>query len=98
MEGGPQAYGTGGEMVLWESSDRGATWAKTKTLTQGSARNHTYPRRPLNVHPDFYALWADGDARQPSESSLYFTNRACDGVWRLPTTMTGDSAKPELVK
>jgi hypothetical protein len=98
MEGGPQAYGTGGEVVLWESPDRGATWAKTRTLTQGSTRNHTYPRRPLNVHPDFYALWADGDARKPSESSLYFTNRACDGVWRLPTLMTGDTAKPELVK
>jgi hypothetical protein len=50
------------------------------------------------VHPDFYALWADVDARKPSESSLYFTNRACDRVWRLPTVMAGDAAKPELVK
>lgn len=98
MDGGPQAYATGGEMAIWETSDKGATWKKSNVLTRGSARNHTYPRRPLNAHPDFYALWADGDAFQPSESSLYFTNRACDRVWRLPTAMTGSSAKPELLK
>lgn len=98
MDPGPQVYGTGGEIVVWESPDQGATWKKTKTLTHDSALNHTYPRRPLNVQPDFYALWADGDARKPSESSLYFTNRAGDGVWKLPSTMTTDTAKPELVK
>lgn len=98
METGPQAYGTGGEIVLWESPDRGATWTKSKPLTKGSAKNHTYPRRPLNAHPDFYALWADGDAFKPSESSLYFTNRACDAVWRLPALMSGETAKPELVR
>jgi hypothetical protein len=98
MDPGPQVYGTGGEIVIWESADQGATWKKTRTLTHGSAMNHTYPRRPLNVQPDFYALWADGDARKPSESSLYFTNRAGDGVWRLPTLMTADTAKPELLK
>jgi len=98
MDPGPQAYGTGGEMVLWESPDRGATWQKTKVLTRGSAMNHTYPRRPLHVQPEFYAIWADGDAFKPSESRLYFTNRACDAVWRLPSVMSGDTAKPELVK
>jgi hypothetical protein len=97
-EPGPQPYGTGGELALWESADRGLTWKKTRTLTHDSARNHTYPRRPLNARPEFYALWADGDARKPSESSLYFTNREGDAVWRLPTLMTGDSARPELVK
>lgn len=94
---GPQLYGTGGEIVIWESGDRGATWKKSKTLTQDSARNHTYPRRPLNAHPDFYAIWADGDARKPSESSLYFAAR--DGaVRRLPAQMSGEFAKPDLVK
>lgn len=98
MEGGPQGHATGGEVALWESTDQGATWKKSRALTQGSAMNHTYPRRPLNAHPDFYALWADGDAFKPSESSLYFTNRACDRVWRLPASMSADHAKPELVK
>jgi hypothetical protein len=93
---GPQPFGTGGEMVMWTSRDQGANWTKVKQLTKASRFNHTYARRPVNAHPDFYALWADGDARKLSASSLYFTNRTGDHVWRLPTLMTGDFAKPEL--
>jgi hypothetical protein len=94
---GPQAHCTGGEMVQWTSRDQGATWTRGRQLTRNSARNHTYARRPVNAHPDFYALWADGDALQPSESALYFTDRAGSAVWRLPTRMTGDGARPERV-
>jgi hypothetical protein len=86
---GPQPFNPGGEMVLWISRDEGRTWTKSKQLTRDSERNHTYARRPLNAHPDFYALWADGHGRQPSESYLYFTNRDGDRVWRLPAKMDG---------
>ncbi len=96
-EHGPQPRSTGGEVALWESPDEGATWRKVRVLTKDSARNHTYPRRPVDAHPDFYALWADGDALAPSDSSLYFTNRAGDRVWRLPPVMSGDDQKPEPV-
>ena len=92
---GPQPYNPGGEMVMWTSLDQGATWKRVKQLTHDSPRNHTYARRPLNAHPDFYALWADGNARQPSESYLYFTNQRGDHVWRLPPSMTEDFAAPE---
>ena len=92
-DSGPQAYGTGGEMVLWTSSDQGATWQVEKQLTAGSSRNHTYARRPVNAHSDFYALWADGNARQPSESLLYFCD-AKGNVYRLPQTMNGSTARP----
>jgi len=95
-ERGPQPYNPGGEMVMWTSSNRGKTWKKVKQLTHDSTRNHTYARRPLNAHPDFYVLWADGDARKPSESFLYFTNRKGDHVWRLPAKMDADFAKPEI--
>ena len=84
-------------MVVWTSADQGRTWKQVKQLTHGPLM-HTYVRRPLHAHPDFYALWADGDTRQPSDSSLYFTNKAGDHVWRMPTKMKGESAKPELVK
>ena len=48
------------------------------------------------AHPDFYVLWADGHGRQPSPSRLYFCDR--DGnVFRLPTRMEGEFAKPEPV-
>ncbi|HVJ87399.1 MAG TPA: BNR-4 repeat-containing protein [Caulifigura sp.] len=93
---GPQPYNPGGEMVMWTSADEGSTWTKVKQLTTGSTMNHTYARRPVNAHPDFYALWADGNGRAPSESRIYFTNRAGDHVWRLPPVMTTESAKPEI--
>jgi hypothetical protein len=97
-ERGPQAYNTGGEIAIWTSEDKGRTWKKVKQLTLGSKYNHTYVRRPVNAHPDFYALWADGHGREESPSSLYFTDWNGDHVWRLPTLMEGDYAKPEMVK
>jgi hypothetical protein len=93
---GPQPYNPGGEMVLWTSRDQGATWQKKRQITSGSELNHTYARRPLNAHPDFYALWADGHGRQPSRSHIYFTDRE-GTAWRLPPQMTANSAKPERI-
>jgi hypothetical protein len=92
---GPQPYNPGGEMALWTSSDQGATW-KAKPLTRDSLRNHTYARRPVDAHPDFYALWADGHCREPSESHLYFTDQEGTRVWRLPAEMPSEVAKPEV--
>ncbi|MBI5393746.1 MAG: BNR-4 repeat-containing protein [Verrucomicrobia bacterium] len=94
---GPQPWTTGGEMVLWTSRDQGATWTKVKQLTRDSRFNHTYARRPVNAHPGFYAFWADGNPLEKSDSCLYFTNKDGDHVWRLPTAMTGEFAKPEVV-
>ncbi len=91
---GPQVYNTGGEIVMWISRDRGCTWHKIRRLTAQSVFNHTYVRRPLNAHDDFYALWADGHARRQSESRLFFTNREGDTVFMLPPVMTGDFARP----
>ena len=84
-------------MVLWTSRDQGATWRKVKQLTRDSKFNHTYARRPVDAHPDFYALWADGDPLEPSESRLYFTDRDGTGVWRLPAHMDDGFAAPEKV-
>jgi hypothetical protein len=92
---GPQPYNTGGEMEMWVSKNKGESWTKVKELTSGSEFNHTYARRPVNVHLGFYAFWADGHGRQPSASRLYFSDK--DGnVYKLPENMTGDFAKPEL--
>ena len=94
---GPQPYGTGGEMVVYVSPDEGATWGTEKVLTAGSRLNHSYARRPVKAHPDFVALWADGNAREPSESRIYFCNTNGD-VYRLPEKMDGEAAPPELVE
>jgi len=93
-ETGPQPYNTGGEMAMWTSEDAGRTWEKVRKLTRNSERNHTYARRPVNAHPDFYALWADGHGRKPSESVLYFCDRK-GNVRRLPRAMKDNFTKPE---
>jgi hypothetical protein len=94
---GPQEFNPGGEMVLWRSRDQGATWKSVRRMTNDSARNHTYARGVVNAHPDFHAIWADGDARKPSASMLYFCNRAGE-VFALPETMEGPTAKPRRVE
>ena len=95
---GPQAYTTGGDMVLWRSVDQGATWKQVRQLTQSKHWNHTYAKRPMDAQPDFYALWADGDTLRPSGSNLYFTNKNGTAVFRLPGRMAGETARPERVR
>ncbi len=94
---GPQKWGTGGEVELWTSTDEGANWEKQRAITVNSERNHSYVRRPMNAHPDFYAYWADGHADEMSESHLWFTNQAGDKLWRLPYGMNEDFTKPILL-
>ena len=97
-ETGPQKFGAGGEMALWESKNEGETWEKVRNITQNSPRNHTYARRPLKANPDFYSFWADGNTDQLSESKLYFTNQKGNKTWVLPYEMNSEFAKPEMVK
>jgi hypothetical protein len=98
---GPQAFGTGGEVGVWLSTDQGETWTLSKQLTSNSVYNHTYVRRPLHADDDFYAFWASGDAFDPSIVELYFSDKA-GNVYKLPYTMdgsfmNGDFAQPILV-
>ncbi|MHC4174344.1 MAG: BNR-4 repeat-containing protein [Planctomycetota bacterium] len=96
-ETGPQPYNPGGEMAMWTSKDFGKTWEKVKQLTKDSPRNHTYARRPVNTHPDFYAIWADGHGRKPSQSSFYFCDKR-GNVRVLPREMVEDFMKPKLLE
>lgn len=96
-ERGPQPVGSGGEVAIWASTDQGKTWTKQRDVTTGSSMNHNYVRRPIDAHPDFYALWADGNPDEFSKSYLYFMNRTGEVVRRLPYAMEGDFAKPEAV-
>ena len=95
---GPQKWGTGGEMVLWKSKDEGRNWFKVCNITEDSSYNHSYARRPVNAHDDFYAFWADGNADRMSESKLYFTNKKGDKVWLLPYDMNAEIATPMRIK
>lgn len=95
-ETGPQPYNPGGEIAMWESYDLGQHWQRMKVLTSNSTYNHTYVRQPVNAHPDFWALWADGNGREPSESRIYFCNQQGE-VFRLPVEMRAEMGRPEKV-
>ncbi|MBC8352288.1 MAG: BNR-4 repeat-containing protein [Planctomycetes bacterium] len=95
-ETGPQPFNPGGELAMWQSGDQGESWRKLRQLTSSSDMNHTYVRRPLNAHPDFFAFWADGHGRKPSESNFYFADRE-GNVRVLPRTMSGDTELPRVV-
>lgn len=97
-EAGPQPHGTGGEVTLWISKNNGKDWKKKRNLTQNSPRNHSYVRRPLNAHPNFYSLWADGHADELSQSRLYFSNKKGNKVWELPYQMDEEFGVPKRLK
>ncbi|MHC4671906.1 MAG: BNR-4 repeat-containing protein [Planctomycetota bacterium] len=93
---GPQPYNTGGEIAMWKSDNMGKTWKKVAQLTNNSQYNHTYVRCPVNAHNGFYAIWADGHARQPSESNLYFCDK--NGIVRiLPREMKENFVRPMIL-
>ncbi|MBG0859260.1 MAG: BNR-4 repeat-containing protein [Bacteroidales bacterium] len=93
-EPGPQKYGTGGEIAVWAGKAEGVMWKKLRNITGESIRNHSYVRRPVNAHRDFYAFWADGNADKLSESHLWFSNRHGKKVYELPYIMNNDFDKP----
>jgi hypothetical protein len=97
-ETGPQPFNPGGEVAVWTSVDHGETWKKQRQLTSASSYNHAYVRKPLNAYPGFYALWADGHGREPSESRLYFYDHARKRVMLLPYHMETEFAQPETVR
>jgi hypothetical protein len=92
---GPQAWGTGGEIEMWESRDEGHTWKKTRLVTANSARNHKYVRRPVAARDPFFAFWADGNPDEPSRSVLYFGESSGERHWALPYDMRDDLATPQ---
>ncbi|WP_291041280.1 BNR-4 repeat-containing protein [Dyadobacter sp. 50-39] len=94
---GPQAYNPGGEVAMWRSDDGGRQWALERQLTRNSPMNHSYVRKPVNAQDGFYAIWADGHGRKPSESFLYFSNAVGD-VYRLPRHGDAPMLAPQPVK
>ncbi|MBM4163897.1 MAG: hypothetical protein FJ222_05595 [Lentisphaerae bacterium] len=92
-EPGPQKWGVGGELAIWESTDCGKNWKKTLQLTSGSTFSHSYVRRPVDYKPPFCFFWADGDSHTFSKSELYFGDEE-GNIWKLPYDMKEDYEKP----
>lgn len=95
---GPQAWGTGGEIELWESRDEGKTWNKIRQMTMNSERNHKFARRPVNAKDPFFVFWTDGNPEGMSISKLYFGESAGERYWMLPYDMEEEYAEPVEVR
>ncbi len=93
-ETGPQPFNPGGEIASWLSKDQGGSWEQAQVLTENSIYNHTYIRQPVHAHPGFWAFWADGNGREPSESRLYFCNQKGE-IFQLPQQMTSSEEVPK---
>jgi hypothetical protein len=91
---GPQEWGVGGELEIWQSKNKGKKWRKQKTLTQKSEFSHAYVRRPVNYKAPFCFFWADGHSHEFSKSQLHFGDFE-GNIWRLPYEMKSDFEKPE---
>jgi hypothetical protein len=94
LAAGSQPYMTGGDVVVLRSQDQGLTWVQESSIASAAGRTASYVRGPFAAHPDFYALWADGDTRQLSHSSIYFATQKGE-VFRLPSSMGDVRARPE---
>jgi len=94
---GPQPWGTGGEIAIWSSENKGRDWVKLRDVTMKSKLNHCYVRRPLNARAPFCFFWASGHAHEFSISELYFGDLNGD-VWKLPYVMKEDYEKPEKIE
>ncbi len=94
---GPQLWAAGGEVVVWNSTDRGKTWQETLKLTSDSQYNHSYVRRVHNGRTPFQFFWADGHGHDFSPSHLYFGS--LDGrVWMLPYEMNTPEELPKQLR
>ncbi len=92
----PQKWGVGGELEVWQSTNKGESWEKIRVLTNNSQFNHSYVRRPLHYKAPFCFFWADGHPHKFSKSELYFGD--FDGnVWKLPYDMKEENEKPVQV-
>ena len=92
-EPGPQEYGVGGELAIWESTNQGKDWNRTKILTQNSKMSHSYVRRPINYKAPFSFFWSDGHSHNFSKSELYFGDFE-GNIWKLPYDMKAAYEKP----
>ncbi len=95
---GPQKYQTGGEVMIWERSKKGASWKMKREVTKNSETNNSYVRKPSGARNPFFAFWADGDPTGFSKSFLYFSNSKGRKVYRLPYDMEVDFAQPIKVE
>lgn len=94
---GPQKWGVGGEIAIWQSTSEDQSWKKSKTVTDNSELSHSYVRRPVHYKSPFCFFWADGQSHKFSKSQLYFGDFS-GRIWLMPYEMKSDFEKPIQIK
>lgn len=94
---GPQKWGVGGELAIWESTDKGENWNRALVITDKSKLSHSYVRRPSAFQAPFCFFWSNGHSHDFSRSDLYFGNFNGE-IWKLPYYMKSDFEKPIRVR
>ena len=90
----PQPYGVGGEIMVYSSSDAGATWSGPVNLTRASRYNHGYVRTAVDARAPFQLFWCDGHPQFSTASHLYF-GTVHGEVFRLPYRMMEETEAVE---
>ncbi|HNX79375.1 MAG TPA: BNR-4 repeat-containing protein [Prolixibacteraceae bacterium] len=93
---GPQLWGAGGEVAMYQSFDSGKTWTMAQQVTFNSQRNNSYVRRPQHARDPFLYYWADGNPHQFSISKLFFGDSQ-GNVYEMPYQFSGKWVKPVKV-
>ncbi len=96
VQNSPQQWGGGGEVVMYESTNKGISW-KRKQITKNSIQNHNYIRKSVSGKDPFLYFWADGNPFEFSKSQMYFGDSK-GGIWKLPYDMKTDNEKPVKLK
>lgn len=96
VQNSPQKWGGGGEVVMYESTNKGLTW-KRNQITQNSIRNHNYIRKSVGGKDPFLYFWTDGNPLEFSKSQMYFGDSKGQ-IWQLPFDMKSDNEKPVKLK
>lgn len=96
VQNSPQKWGGGGEVVMYETINKGVTW-KRNQITKNSIRNHNYIRKSVGGKDPFLYFWSDGNPLEFSKSQMYFGDSKGQ-IWQLPFDMKGDNEKPVKLK
>ncbi len=85
-----QPHEDGGEIEEFRSTDAGATWRHTRSLTSNSKWSHNHVK-PVMGHQrgpgDVRAIWSYGDSRKPPETDdvrLYYIGDGMDQGREIP--------------
>lgn len=79
----------GGNIEEWRSADNGATWTRTRTLTEGVERSHNHVKTAVNHEQSdgqFRVMWSCGDGQSPpddTEVTMYYFGDGMDAPRRI---------------